>query len=180
MGDAKQDAALEVVPTRRLHGNQIYTVCAMMAHNLTREIQMLAMPRRTQNAPKRPAAWTFEALDTLRHRLIQRAGRFTRPKGLLTLTMSANKAVRTHLLLFLDRIMHSGLDARAASRPVESGGKPPQSKGKRHLYICFRRLKCFHVRKYLRMVMERNTHFHHISHPARLLRRGVSAQELLQ
>jgi len=48
--------------------------------------------------PKRPAAWAFEKLDTLRHRIIQRAGRFTRPQGELTRTMSANQAVRLDLL----------------------------------------------------------------------------------
>ncbi len=52
--------------------------------------------------PKRPAAWAFEKLETLRHRIIQRAGRFTRPQGELTLTMSANQAVRRDLLQFLD------------------------------------------------------------------------------
>ena len=52
--------------------------------------------------PKRPTVWTFEKLDTLRHRIIQRAGRFTRPQGELTLTMSANHAVRRDLLRFLD------------------------------------------------------------------------------
>lgn len=52
--------------------------------------------------PKRPAAWAFEKLDTLRHRLIQRAGRLTRPQGQLTLTMGANEAVRKDLLHFLD------------------------------------------------------------------------------
>jgi len=34
--------------------------------------------------------------------VIQRGGRLTRPKGELTLTMSANKAVRKDLLHFLD------------------------------------------------------------------------------
>jgi hypothetical protein len=33
-------------------------------------------------------------LDTLRHRLIHRAGRLTRPHGTLTLTMSANASAR--------------------------------------------------------------------------------------
>ncbi len=107
-GDAKQDAALEVIPARRLHANQMYTLCAMMAHNLTREMQMLAKPRRQEtNTAKRAAAWTFETLDTLRHRIIQRAGRFNRPQGELTLTMSANKAVRKDLLHFLDRIQNA-------------------------------------------------------------------------
>jgi hypothetical protein len=49
----------------------------MMAHNLSREVQMLAAPGAVSRVlPKRPAAWTFEKLDTLRHRIIQRAGRF--------------------------------------------------------------------------------------------------------
>jgi hypothetical protein len=101
-GDAKNDTALDAIPTKRLVGNQIFTLCAMMAHNLSRELQMLAAPAAARALPKRPAAWAFEKLDTLRHRLIQRAGRFTRPQGQLTLTMSANEAVRKDLMHFLD------------------------------------------------------------------------------
>ena len=101
-GDAKNNAALDVIPTKRLAGNQIFTLCTMMAHNLSRELQMLAAPPAPRALPKRPAAWAFEKLDTLRHRIIQRAGRFTRPQGELTLTMSANHAVRNDLLHFLD------------------------------------------------------------------------------
>jgi hypothetical protein len=40
----------------------------------------------------------------LRRKLIQRAGRLTRPQGQLTLTMSANPAVKTELLHYLDRL----------------------------------------------------------------------------
>jgi hypothetical protein len=74
----------------------------MMAHNLSREIQMLTTPPLHRAQPKRPAAWTFQRLDTIRHRIIQRAGRLTKPGGELTLTMSANQAVRKDLLHFLD------------------------------------------------------------------------------
>ena len=101
-GDAKTDAALNVIPCRRLAGNQIFTICAMMAHNLSREIQMLAQPSAPRSLAKRPAVYVFERLDTLRHRIIQRAGRLTRPQGELTLTMSANQAVRSDLMQFLD------------------------------------------------------------------------------
>ena len=101
-GDAKNDAALDVIPSRRLAGNQLFTLCSMIAHNLSREVQMLGAPSASRARPKRPAAWRFEKLDTLRHRIIQRAGRFTRPQGELTLTMSANHAVRKDLLGFLD------------------------------------------------------------------------------
>ena len=104
LGDAKNDTGLDVIATRRLAGNQVFTLCAMMAHNLSREIQMLASPASPRALPKRPAAWAFQTLDTLRHRIIQRAGRLTRPQGELTLTMSANPAVRKDLLHFLDTI----------------------------------------------------------------------------
>jgi len=36
--EAKQHAGLDLIPTRRLVGNQMVTLCAMMAHNLGREI----------------------------------------------------------------------------------------------------------------------------------------------
>jgi len=54
-GDAKTDAALDALPSRRLAGNQIFTLCAMMAHNLSREIQMLASTPASRSLPKRPA-----------------------------------------------------------------------------------------------------------------------------
>jgi hypothetical protein len=105
-GDAKGDCGLNVIPTRRLIGNQIYTLCSMMAHNLSRELQMISAPAAHRARPKRPAAWKFKTLDTLRHRIIQRAGRLTRPQGELTLTMSANRAVRKSLLHFLDAVQN--------------------------------------------------------------------------
>jgi len=101
-GDAKTDAALDIIPTKRLAGNQIFTLCSMMAHNLSRELQMLASPAVPRALPKRPSLWAFERLDTLRHRIIQRAGRLTTPQRKLTLTMSANQKVRKDLLHFLD------------------------------------------------------------------------------
>ena len=94
--------ALDVIPCRRLVANQVFTLCSMMAHNLSREIQMIKTPPTHRAKPKRPAAWSFQRLDTIRHRIIQRAGRLTKPGGELTLTMSANHAVRRDLLHFLD------------------------------------------------------------------------------
>ena len=79
----------------------------MMAHNLFREIQMISAPAAQRAMPKRPAAWKFKTLDTLRHRIIQRAGRLTRPQGELTLTMSANSAVQKDLLHFLDAVQNA-------------------------------------------------------------------------
>ena len=76
----------------------------MMAYNLSREIQMLAAPAAVRSLPKRSAVRAFEKLDTLQHRIIQRAGSLIRPKGERTLTMSANQAVREDLPHFFDTL----------------------------------------------------------------------------
>jgi hypothetical protein len=100
-GDAKNDTALDVIPCRRLAANQVFTVSAMLTHNLSREIQMLAQPAAPRATAKRPAVWEFEKLDTIRHRIIQRAGPLIHPQGKLTLSMSANQAARKDLLSFI-------------------------------------------------------------------------------
>ena len=59
-----------------------------------------AADRSTQ--PKRPALWEFEQLNTLRHRIIQRAGRLIRPQGKLTLSMASNEATENDMLQILE------------------------------------------------------------------------------
>ncbi len=101
-GDAKNDSALDIIPCWRLCANQVFTVSAMIAHNLSHEMQMLAQPSAQRARVKRPAAWTFEKLSTIRNRIIKKTGRLTRPQGELTLTMNGNQAIKNHLLHFLD------------------------------------------------------------------------------
>jgi len=101
-GDAKTDTALGVIPCKRLSSNQVFTLASMMAHNFSKEMQMVAHPAVTRAKPKRPTAWKFKKLDTIRHQIIQRAGRLTRPQGKLTLTMGMNQAVKKDLLHFMD------------------------------------------------------------------------------
>jgi hypothetical protein len=55
-GDAKNDTGLNMIPCRRLVANQVFTISAMIAHNLSREIQMLAQPCAPKALAKRPAA----------------------------------------------------------------------------------------------------------------------------
>jgi Transposase DDE domain group 1 len=101
-GELKSQAQMDYIPVRRQGGNQFYNLAAILAHNLTREIQMMARPRDRGTTEKRSALWSFVELKTLRHLIIQRAGRLTAPKGKLTLTMSANEAVQKDLLGFLE------------------------------------------------------------------------------
>ncbi len=96
--ELKSGNAMAYVPTRTWIGNQIYLVAALMAHNLSRELQMRTTQPERSTAEKRPALWPFASLTTIRRRIIQRAGRLIRPQGQLTLSMSANEAVKNELL----------------------------------------------------------------------------------
>jgi hypothetical protein len=53
---------------------------------------------------KRAPLWCFEQLGSVRRKLIQRAGRLTKPQGTLTLTMSAHPTVKSELLHYLDSL----------------------------------------------------------------------------
>ena len=100
--ELKSQTQMDYIPTRRQAGNRVFVLAAMLAHNLNREMQMMAGARQRNTTERRAPLWQFTQLGTLRRRLIQRAGRLTRPQGTLTLTMSANKAVKSELLHFLD------------------------------------------------------------------------------
>ena len=103
-GEAKHDAQLDYVPARRLVVNQTFTFSSMLAHNLGRELQMSAEPRARRDSTKRAARWPFRTLGTIRHLVLQRAGRLTRPEGNLTLTMSGNHVVREQVEHFLKAV----------------------------------------------------------------------------
>lgn len=92
------------VPTRNRAGNQVYLISAMLAHNLNREMQMRSTQKERGTTERRMPLWRFEQLATLHRKLIQRAGRLTKPQGKLTLTMSANAATKSELLHYLDRL----------------------------------------------------------------------------
>lgn len=100
-GELKSENALAYVPTRTWTGNQTYMLAALLAHNLTRELQMRTQaPCRKTNA-KRANLWKFMNINTVRRQLVQRAGRLIRPQGRLVLSMNANVAVKNDMLHIL-------------------------------------------------------------------------------
>lgn len=103
-GEAKQNAAVDLVATKRRVGNEIFTLAGMLAHNLSRELQMRTHPLVRPTEPKRPARWNFLELGTIRQRLLHQAGRLTRPQGELTLTIGSSQAVRKELLEYLEAL----------------------------------------------------------------------------
>ena len=96
-GELKSQCHMGHVPARRLVANQIYLLAGLFAHNLTRELQMATEPRQRGTTAKRAALWLFERMDSLRGKLICRAGRLTRPQGILTLTISGGRTVKNRI-----------------------------------------------------------------------------------
>jgi len=105
LGELKAHCQMDYVPVTRRIGNQLYLLAGLFAHNLARELQMATTPPCRQTTAQRPALWAFEKLDTLRTTLLHRAGRFTRPQGILTLTLNANDWLRQRILGIIKTLM---------------------------------------------------------------------------
>jgi len=97
LGELKSQCQMDYVPVRRRLGNQLYLLAGLFAHNLSRELQMATTPPCRRTTANRAALWAFQKLDTLRNTILHRAGRFTRPRGVLTLTLNANAWLRQRL-----------------------------------------------------------------------------------
>ena len=103
-GELKTHCQMGHVPVTPRVGNQLYLYAAVLAHNLTRELQMQTEPPQRVTTAKRAALWPFQQLNTLRRNLIQRAGRLIRPQGKLVLSMAANPTVERALRQVLDAL----------------------------------------------------------------------------
>jgi len=99
--ELKGQCQMDYVPTRKLAGNQLYFLSAVVAHNLYREMEMVHSGVRRFTTAKRATLWAFPEAATLRQRLIVRAGRLTRPQGRLHLTLSGNDMLRREFLDYL-------------------------------------------------------------------------------
>jgi len=102
--EAKSHAQLGYIPVRALQGNRLFHQAALLAHNLTKELQMQTLARARSTSGSRPALWEFLSLRTFRSRFLLRAARITRPQNRLTLTLNANDAVQTAFERMLARL----------------------------------------------------------------------------
>jgi len=99
--ELKTEAAMGYVPCNSWNANKLFLLSNVVAHNLTRELQMRYRERDRQTTVKRPALWKFSKIGTLRKQIIQRAGRLIRPQGILTLSMPSNPRVEEMILSYL-------------------------------------------------------------------------------
>jgi hypothetical protein len=104
IGELKSQCNMDYVAVRRLHGNHLYLMSAVLTHNILKELHMLVHARQRGTTEKRAALWEFTEPNTLRRSLLQWAGRITHPAGTLTLTLSANPMVRNGILHYLERL----------------------------------------------------------------------------
>lgn len=99
--ELKSQAQMDYVPTNTKNGNQLYLLATIFAHNLIRELQMRTLVADRTTTSKRAALWAFEKIGSLRKKMILRAGRITKPGGVITLTMATNQAVKDLVCMFL-------------------------------------------------------------------------------
>lgn len=103
IGEIKDLCQARYIPTRSWVGNQMYLQAGLLAHNLTRELQMQVQPRDRERSAQQTALWKFEKISTIRNLMIRRAGRLINRAGRLVLRMSPNQAVRDDF----ERMIHA-------------------------------------------------------------------------
>jgi hypothetical protein len=103
--ELKSENALAYIPTKTWLGNRVFMSAVLIAHNLTRKLEMLStQPIRHSQDAKRATLWVFSRTDSLRKGVLQQAGRLIRPKGKLTLSMAINRAVKSRFETVLNAI----------------------------------------------------------------------------
>ena len=88
---------MDYIPVKYKSGNQVYFLCSIMAHNLSRELQMKSQSQERKRNDKRAPLWEFESLSRFRNKIIRNAGRLIKPQGRLVLSMNANAAVKEEM-----------------------------------------------------------------------------------
>jgi hypothetical protein len=64
--ELKSQTQMGYIEPRRQAGNQVFVLAAMLAHNLNREMQMMADTQQRHTTEKLAPLWYFEQLGTLR------------------------------------------------------------------------------------------------------------------
>jgi hypothetical protein len=94
----KSHCQIDYVPVTSRVGNQLYLFAGILAHILTRGLQIQLTARARGTIAKRDALWCFREIKILRRTLIQRTGSITRPAGKVILSMNVNEKLENELL----------------------------------------------------------------------------------
>ena len=92
-GELKGGFAFDCLPTKRYHANSAWQVFSITAFSLMRAMQAGTTERRSTNRKQRTIR-PFQAIQTLRYELINRAGLLVQPSGRHMLNVGNNPMVR--------------------------------------------------------------------------------------
>ena len=87
-------------------------LCAILAYNLNRDLQMYTKSRQRATTERHTPLWQLDGLETTRRNYIHRAHRLTEPQGKLTLTRSVNAKVIHQLTYYLQNLEKAELASR--------------------------------------------------------------------
>jgi hypothetical protein len=79
LAELKTDANMAYIPFNRLVPNQTYLLSAVLAHNLSRKLQMATSDKQRNTTFKRIQLWPFHHIGTIRRNIINRACRRSQP-----------------------------------------------------------------------------------------------------
>lgn len=99
--ELKSQAQMDYIPVHKRAGNHMYMLCAVMAHNLNRELQMRTKEKTRKKNAKRAAFWVFDSLSRVRNTLFIHAGRLIRPNGQFVLSMNSNDALKNEMARYV-------------------------------------------------------------------------------
>ena len=79
--ELKSQCGLGYAPSRKEAANRLFSLAAVLAHNLGRALQMVARAPSRRATAKRAPLWAFAQLRTMRNDFLLRAGRFLSHSG---------------------------------------------------------------------------------------------------
>ena len=102
--ELKSQCHMETTPVKTKVGNQICLLATLLAHNLTRELQMIVHPPHRGTTAKRSPRWIFQKLATIRNKWLIRVGRLIRPENRSILSINADAKIEEEMRGYLDAL----------------------------------------------------------------------------
>lgn len=88
--ELKSQCGLGYAPSRKEAANRLFSLAAVLAHNLGRALRMVARAPSRRTTAKRSPLWAFAQLRTMRNDFLLRAGRFLNRSGKPVLSIMAD------------------------------------------------------------------------------------------
>lgn len=102
--ELKSQCHMDTTPVKTRVGNQICLLSTLLAHNLTRELQMIVHPPRRGTTAKRSPCWVFQKVATIRNKWLIRVGRLIRPENRSILSINADAKIEEEMRCYLDAL----------------------------------------------------------------------------